>query len=114
MGVDNTVHNNCIWGGREGGIGMADGGYRASENLKASPQFVDEAAHDYELRATSPCLLMSGDPQAAVDGTAPVQPTASAMMTMRRFLGLSSKRQHVRELPLLSGDAAEVGASQLR
>ena len=114
VGVDNTVHNNCIWGGREGGIGMADGGYRASENLKASPQFVDEAAHDYELRATSPCLLMSGDPQAAVDGTAPVQPTASAMMTMRRFLGLSSKRQHVRELPLLSGDAAEVGASQLR
>ena len=114
VGVDNTVHNNCIWGGREGGIGMADGGYRASENLKASPQFVNEAAHDYELRATSPCLLMSGDPQAAVDGTAPVQPTASAMMTMRRFLGLGSRRQHVRQLPLLSGDAAEVGASQLR
>ena len=114
VGVDNTVHNNCIWGGREGGIGMADGGYRASENLKASPQFVNEAAHDYELRATSPCLLMSGDPQAAVDGTAPVQPTASAMMTMRRFLGLGSRRKHVRQLPLLSGDAAEVGASQLR
>src|ERR1700733_3664618 len=114
VGVDNTVHNNCIWGGGEGGIGMADGGYRASENLKASPQFVNEAAHDYELRATSPCLLMSGDPQAAVDGTAPGHPTASAMMTMRRFLGLGSRRKHVRQLPLLSGDAAEVGASQLR
>ena len=114
LGVDNTVHNNCIWGGSKGGIGMADGGYRVSENLKASPQFVNEVAHDYELRATSPCLLMSGDPQAAVDGTAPVQPTASAMLTMRRFLGLGSKRQHVRQVPLLSGDAAEVGASQLR
>ena len=114
VGVDNTVHNNCIWGGSKGTIGMADGGYRVSENLKASPQFVNEAAHDYELRATSPCLLMSGDPQAAVDGTAPVQPTASAMLTMRRFLGLGSKRQHVRQVPLLSGDAAEVGASQLR
>ena len=114
LGVDNTVHNNCIWGGSKGGIGMADGGYRVSENLKASPQFVNVVAHDYELRATSPCLLMSGDPQAAVDGTAPVQPTASAMLTMRRFLGLGSKRQHVRQVPLLSGDAAEVGASQLR
>ena len=116
VGVDNTVHNNCIWGGREGGIGMADGGYRASQNLKASPQFVNESAHDYELRASSPCLLISGDPQAAVDGTTPVQPTASAMLTMRRLLGLGSKSRtaSARQGPLFTGEAAELGAGQLR
>jgi hypothetical protein len=116
VGVDNTVHNNCIWGGREGGIGMADGGYRASQNLKASPQFVNEAAHDYELRATSPCLLISGDPQAAVDGTTPVQPTASAMVTMRRLMGSGSRSHSVRarQAAFFTGEAAEVGAGQLR
>ena len=82
LGVDNTVHNNCIWGGSKGGIGMADGGYRVSENLKASPQFVNEVAHDYEMSPTSSCLALVGDVQAAVDGTAPVQPPAGGTPPM--------------------------------
>ena len=75
VGVGNSVHNNCFWGGREGAMGAADG-FTAAHNVIANPQYVNAANHDYELRATSPCLLMSGDPQAAVNGTAPVQPTA--------------------------------------
>ncbi len=92
VGVGNAVHNNCFWGGREGTMGAADG-FTAGHNVTANPQYVNAANHDYELRATSPCLLMSGDPQAAVNGTAPIQPTAAAMMTTRRLLAHDARRR---------------------
>ena len=109
VGVDNTVHNNCVWGGREGTIDTQGGGYTASKNLTASPQYINARDHDYELRATSPCLLVSGDPQAAVDGTAPVEPTAAAMMTTRRLLAHEARRQRrlKARTPGLASDAAE-------
>jgi hypothetical protein len=76
VGVGNVVHDNCVWGGVEGTIDTSSGGYTASGNLTVNPEFVDEAAHDYEMSPTSPCLALVGDVQAAVNGTAPVQPPA--------------------------------------
>ena len=74
VGVGNTVHDNCVWGGVQGTIDTSSGGYTASDNLTVNPEFVNAAAHDYEMNPASPCLSLVGDVQAAVDGTAPVQP----------------------------------------
>ncbi len=74
VGVGNTVHDNCVWGGVQGTIDTSSGGYTASDNVTVNPEFVNAAAHDYEMNPASPCLSLVGDVQAAVDGTAPVQP----------------------------------------
>ena len=76
VGVGNVVQDNCVWGGVEGTIDTSGGGYTAFNNLTVDPEFVNAAAHDYEMSPTSPCLALVGDVQAAVDGTAPVQPPA--------------------------------------
>jgi hypothetical protein len=69
VGVDNVVHNNCVWGGRGRAIDISAGGLDASNNAEVNPMFVNAAAHDYRLRAASPCLFVVGDVEAAVDGT---------------------------------------------
>jgi Right handed beta helix region len=74
IGVDNIVQDNCVWGGAEGTIGTAAGGFTAQDNLDADPMFLDEGAHDYAMSASSPCLAIAGDVQAAVDGTVPTLP----------------------------------------
>ncbi|MBV9803183.1 MAG: right-handed parallel beta-helix repeat-containing protein [Solirubrobacterales bacterium] len=74
VGVDNLVHDNCLWRGREGAIGVTGGGLRASNNAKVNPMFVNARAHDYRLRPTSPCLFAVGDVAAAVDGIAATIP----------------------------------------
>ena len=79
LGVGNTVHNNCLWGGREGTIDTSSGGYTASNNVTANPDFANEAAHHYAMSPSSPCLALAGDVQAAVDGTAQLQPPVNAM-----------------------------------
>ncbi len=76
LGVGNVVHDNCVWGGVEGTIDTSGGGYTAYNNLTVDPEFVNATAHDYEMSPTSPCLALVGDVQAAIDGTAPVQPPA--------------------------------------
>ena len=80
VGVDNSVHDNCVWGGREGTIDTSGGGYTATDNLQVNPEFDDATTRDYEMPADSPCLALVGDVQAAVDGTAattaPDQPAA--------------------------------------
>ncbi len=73
IGVDNSVHNNCFWGGHDGAMGAADG-FTAAHNVTTNPQFVNIAAHDYELQPASPCLFAVGDVAAAVDGTAATIP----------------------------------------
>ena len=67
IGVGNTVHDNCLWGGREGTIDTSSGGYTAYNNLTANPEFVNATAHDYEMSPSSPCLALAGDVQAAVE-----------------------------------------------
>jgi hypothetical protein len=77
VGVGNVVHGNCVWGGAGSAIDTSGGGFTAYDNLSSNPQYVNAAAHDYELSPTSPCLALVGDVQAAVDGTAPVRAAAS-------------------------------------
>ncbi|MBV9803184.1 MAG: right-handed parallel beta-helix repeat-containing protein [Solirubrobacterales bacterium] len=86
VGVDNTAHNNCLWGGRQGPIDTSDGGLSASQNLNINPQYVNANTHDYEMSPNSPCLALVGDVQAAVDGTTPVQPAPAAMDATRQDL----------------------------
>jgi hypothetical protein len=86
VGVDNVVHQNCVWGGREGTIDTSGGGLRAANNLKINPQYVSAKTHDYEMNANSPCLALVGDVQAAVDGTTPVVAAPVAMDTTRKLL----------------------------
>jgi hypothetical protein len=74
VGVDNVVHDNCVWGGRGRPIDISAGGLRAAHNARVNPLFVDAAAHDYRLRRASPCLFVVGDVQAAVDGTVATVP----------------------------------------
>src|ERR1700733_9498369 len=90
VGVGNVVQDNCVWGGVEGTIDTSSGGYTAYDNVTVDPEFVNAAAHDYEMSPTSPCLALVGDVQAAVDGTAPVQP--SAKKTAERNTTLKRKR----------------------
>jgi Right handed beta helix region len=78
VGVGNVVHDNCVWGGVEGTIDTSSGGYTASDNLTVDPEFVNAAAHDYEMSPTSPCLALVGDVQAAVERPARVQLPAGA------------------------------------
>ncbi len=90
VGVGNVVQDNCVWGGVEGTIDTSSGGYTAYDNVTVDPEFINAAAHDYEMSPTSPCLALVGDVQAAVDGTAPVQP--SAKKTAKRNTTLKRKR----------------------
>jgi hypothetical protein len=77
VGVDNRVHDNCVWGGREGGIDTAEGGIVARHNLYVNPGYADARADDYALSARSPCLALVGNVQAAVYGTSPAQSSTS-------------------------------------
>jgi parallel beta-helix repeat protein len=75
VGTANVVRQNCVWGGKEGTIDTSGGGYTATGNTVANPQYVDAAAHDYHLKSTSPCLSITGDIAAAVDGSTPTHAT---------------------------------------
>jgi Right handed beta helix region len=94
IGVDNRVHDNCIWGGREGTIDSAGGGLIADENLTANPRYADRRVHDFEMSSVSPCLVLVGDVQAAVEGTQPVVPTpAVAVATRKTLLRMATRRR---------------------
>jgi parallel beta-helix repeat protein len=76
-GTGNVLHDNCLWGGREGTIDSSGGGFTAANNKVADPQYIAPAEHNYHLLPTSPCLQLVGDIAAAVDGTPPTQPTGT-------------------------------------
>jgi hypothetical protein len=96
VGVDNVVHDNCVWGGREGTIDTSGGGLRASNNLKINPQYVSAKGHDYEMSPNSRCLALVGDVQAAVDGTTPVVAAPVAQDATRKWLlrAHEARRKH--------------------
>jgi hypothetical protein len=77
VGVGNTVHDNCVWGGRQGTIDTSGGGFTAPNNFDVDPQFADASTHNYAMNAASPCLALVGDVQAAVDRTAATVPSGS-------------------------------------
>ena len=74
VGVENVVHDNCVWRGRQGTIYVRNGGLAANDNARVNPQFVDAHDHNYTLKPTSRCLFVIGDVEAAVDGTRAVTP----------------------------------------
>jgi parallel beta-helix repeat protein len=78
IGVNNVVTNNCIWGGAESSIDMSGGGFTASGNTIANPEYVDAAVGNYELQPRSPCLSISGDVAAVVNGTESVAQATSS------------------------------------
>jgi hypothetical protein len=96
VGVDNRVHDNCVWGGREGTIDSSSGGFTADDNLTVNPGYADRRVDDFEMSPASPCLVLVGDVQAAVEGTAPVVPEASVAMATRRTLLRMATRRRLR------------------
>jgi len=83
LGIGNSLHDNCVWGGAEGTIDSSGGGFTALSNKIANPDYVDAANHDYHLKPGSPCLALTGDIAAAVDG-APNTIASSARSHKRR------------------------------
>jgi hypothetical protein len=73
-GVDNRVHDNCVWGSHGHLIDTSAGGFVAIDNATLNPGFVNADAHDYSLLPSSPCLFAVGDVQAAVERTAATIP----------------------------------------
>ena len=88
VGTENLLRGNCIWGGREGTIDTSGGGFAPRGNVIANPLYVDPARHDYRLRSTSPCLGLTGDIAAEVDG--PTATAASTHSSHRRPRGRSA------------------------
>jgi hypothetical protein len=68
VGQRNVVRGNCIYGGALDGKnhGLApDNGFVSSGNLGADPGYVNRAAKDFRLRASSPCAGVTGAPAVA-------------------------------------------------
>jgi parallel beta-helix repeat protein len=54
-GSGNVVRDNCIFGGRGGGIDRAAGGFTAQANTAQRPSYRDRRHGDFRLAATDPC-----------------------------------------------------------
>jgi hypothetical protein len=80
VGVGNVVHDNCVWGGAQGTISTAAGGFTARDNLEANPMFADAGSHDYAMSVRSRCLGLAGDVQAAVDGAKSAQTVTNTVI----------------------------------
>jgi hypothetical protein len=81
-GTGNLVHSNCVAGGAKGNIDTSDGGFTATANATADPQYVDRAAHDYRMKPGSPCLSVVGYDTAAklAGGDTGEEPGPGAML----------------------------------
>jgi parallel beta-helix repeat protein len=82
--LGNVARSNCLWGGRNratGGVNLTYRGFTATDNVVADPLFVDRAAHNYALRADSPCRAVMGDVAApappSANGSPATPPTAA-------------------------------------
>jgi Right handed beta helix region len=67
VGVGNTFHNNCVYGGRMGAIDTNGGGFSSYANIVTNPLYVAPGSNDFRLRQTSPCVKMIGDVAGWVD-----------------------------------------------
>jgi len=73
VGTGNVVTSNCVWNGAAGNIDSSGGGFTASANTVANPQFANRTARDYTLSSGSPC---AGDgPATSAAGGTPPPPT---------------------------------------
>lgn len=81
-GTGNELKGNCLFNGKMGNV-SDQVGFTASGNTTADPQYVDRAAGDLRLKATSPCLAVVGQDTAALvtaalTGTTPAPVPAPA------------------------------------
>lgn len=113
-GVGNVVTNNCIKGapgsyaGQDGaGIMSSQVGFTASSNLVADPQYVNQAAGNYNLQAGSPCAsILTGanvDPATSTSTPPPTTdpaptPTASTHKKKPRKLRAKAKARAAKAL----------------
>ncbi len=67
LGVNNVVHDNCLWAGAMGPVDTSGGGFSVANNTTADPQFANRAAGNFAMASTSPCAAIAGDVQAVVD-----------------------------------------------
>lgn len=73
-GSGNIARDNCLWDGAQGNLSNG-GGLTATGNLVGDPGFLDPSAHDYRLRAGSPCLAKVGyDTAAKIDAWSLFEP----------------------------------------
>jgi parallel beta-helix repeat protein len=112
VGTGNTLHNNCVWGGAKGAIDTSDGGFTSYRNITGDPYFVNAGTHDYHLGATSPCLTLTGDIAAAVDGRpatialASTKPSSSTAARRRALARAANARRHHSRAGGIRGRAA--------
>lgn len=96
-GTANTVQGNCIHGGAEGTVDTSSGGFRSGANTLANPRYVNASAGDFHLQAGSPCLAVSGNVAAVVDGSetpAAATQTASAGHAPRAHAAIVRAPRH--------------------
>jgi hypothetical protein len=55
VGTGNVVRDNCLWNGAQGNVDLSAGGFVASSNVVADPEFVDREAGDFRLEPGSSC-----------------------------------------------------------
>jgi parallel beta helix pectate lyase-like protein len=74
-GVGNVVRENCLFGGRAT-IATHFGGFSATMNVIADPQYADPAAGDFSIPASNPCarVLAGGAPDLHAALAAPQVP----------------------------------------
>ncbi len=93
VGSGNTLVNNCLWGGAAGMVETYFGGFTASENTVANPEFANPSAGNFSMGASSPCRALVGDVESAVDGSKAYTATKHRTLKAR---SARSKRHHHR------------------
>lgn len=84
VGQDNTVHNNCVWGGVTATIQTAEIGFTATDNnTTANPQYVNPTTGDYRINSTSPCANL------LTNTTTPAQPFTTTSTSVVAYTNAS-------------------------
>lgn len=85
VGTGNRAEGNCLWNGAEGNINTSQGGFTATNNIVADPQFVDRGGKSFALRASSPCAGKGPKTlSSSVGGTTPLPPAGPAKRARKR------------------------------
>jgi parallel beta-helix repeat protein len=92
VGTGNVLHNNCVWGGAEGTIDTSSGGFTSQNNITGNPGYADAATRNFHLSSNSPCLAMTGDIAAAVDGSPATTPIVAHKASVKSKKRAAARR----------------------